>query len=90
MHEVIIMHDFKVLQLFFNVSFNGSHTGNADRLRHAKKVGILAAYSSVTYLMTPRNPPTKRRTSNPISASRYLYKQMHINKSRWGKDDKRC
>jgi hypothetical protein len=55
-----------------------------------KKVGILTAYSSVTYLMTPKNPPTKRRTSNPISASRYLYKQMHINKSRWGKDDKRC
>ncbi|OEU41488.1 hypothetical protein BGV40_14625 [Methanosarcina sp. Ant1] len=53
------MHDSKVLQLFFNVSFNGSHTGNADRLRHAKKVGILAAYSSVTYLMAPRNPPRK-------------------------------
>jgi len=74
---------------FFNVSFNGSLTGKAYRLRHAKK----SAYSHIFLRNTSydtKKTPTKIRTSNPISASRYLYNQMLINKSRWGKDYKRC
>ena len=61
------MHDFKVLQLFLNVSFNGSLTGNADRLHHAKKVGIFAAYSSVAHLMTPKIPNEKKNVKPNIS-----------------------